>query len=219
MKIAAGIVEYADSNSLERCLRSLDLSQGGGIDSAIIIHGRYANNPIRPKPCYTDDTSKLAESFPLGTVILKRLHQPTSEIDMRNLYMKTAGDKGFDWLLVLDSDEYIAPNADWTKFREQLEYCKSLQLQHQVFDVTFEGTNAERGPRPRLFYRPLSVRYWKRHYWWVLTEQDIALKGVGDAGRTIEGIIVLQDKGQQNQEYKDAIESYKGWQQTYEGAE
>lgn len=221
MKIAAGIVEYADAKSLDRCLRSLNLGQGnGGIDTAIIIHGRFSNNPIKPIPCITDDTTRIAQSrkFPPGTVILKRLHQPTSEIEMRNLYLRAAAAKGCDWLLVIDSDEYIAPNANWRLFRQQLEFCESLGLNHQVFDIMFEGTVSERGPRPRLFHRPLSaVRYWKRHYWWILEEQHLCLKGLGDAGRIIEGIYVLQDKSMQNATYETTIKSYKAWQQEFEG--
>lgn len=136
---------------------------------------------------------------------------------MRNLYLQIAAAKGYDWLLVIDSDEYIAPNANWTKFREQLEFCSNLGLSHQVFDVMFEGTIADRGPRPRLFYRPHSVRYWKRHYWWVLQEQNICLKGIGDAGRIIEGIYILEDKSLRTNNYANMITSYKAWQQMYEG--
>lgn len=218
MKLAAGIVEYADSQSLDRCLRSLDLGQGG-IDVAIIIHGRFSNNPIQSTCCMDDDTIAVTEStvFPPNTVFLKRLHKPTSEIEMRNLYMQMAAAKGCDWLLVIDSDEYIAPNADWTRFRQQLGFVHSLGLHHQVFDVMFEGTAAQRGPHPRLFYRPLSVRYWKRHYWWVLQEQNICLKGTGDAGRIIEGIYILEDKSLRDSNYEDTITSYKAWQQEFEG--
>lgn len=221
MKIAAGIVEYADASSLDRCLRSLDLGQGGpGIDVAIIIHGRYLNNPIKSTCCISDDTIQVTESkaFPPGSVFLKRLHHATTEIEMRNLYLKMAAAKGCDWLLVIDSDEYIAPNADWTKFRQQLEFVQSLGLSHQVFDVMFEGTVAQRGPHPRLFYRPLSVRYWKRHYWWVLQEQNICLKGMGDAGRIIEGIYILEDKSLRDSRYEATITSYKAWQQEFEGS-
>lgn len=220
MKVAAGIVEYGDSKSLDRCLLSLGLGHGGGIDSAIIIHGRYPHNPIQPLPCITDDTTRVAQSkaFPKGSVLLKRLYQPTTEIEMRNMYMQMAAAHGCDWLLVIDSDEYVAPNADWKLFREQLEFVQSLQLKHQVFDVMFEGTVSERGPRPRLFYRPLSVKYWKKHYWWVLEEQMICLKGMSDSGRIIEGIYLLEDKSLRTPKYESTITSYKAWQQTNEGS-
>lgn len=222
MKIAAGIVEYADSRSLDRCLRSLNLGQGsgggGGIDSAIIIHGRYSHNPIIPMPCMTRDTTLIAQSstFPAGTVMLKRIYQPIAEIDARNLYLQFAAAQGCDWLLVIDSDEYVAPNADWSLFRKQLEFVQSLGLSHQVFDVIFEGTNAERGPRPRLFYRPRSVRYWKKHYWWVLEEKQLLLKGLSDAGRIIEGIFILEDKSLREPRYEQTITAYKAWQQENE---
>lgn len=221
MKIAAGIVEYADSRSLDRCLRSLDLGRGG-LDSAIIIHGRYSHNPMPPKPCLTKDTTLVAQSkaFPNGSIIFKRLYQQSTEIEMRNMYLDIAARKGYDWLLVIDSDEYIAPNANWELFREQLEFVQSLQLKHQIFDVMFEGTVAERGPRPRLFYlRPGSVQYWKHHYWWVLQEQNICYKGISDAGRIIEGIYMLEDKSLRDSKYAHAITSYKAWQQMYEGVE
>ena len=100
-------------------------------------------------PCITRDTTMVTQSaaFPKGSIILKRLYQPSTEIDMRNMYMQMAAAKGCDWLLVIDSDEYIAPNANWSLFREQLAFVQGLGLQHQIFDVMFEGTVAERGPR------------------------------------------------------------------------
>lgn len=219
MKIAAGICEYADPEGLYRCLASLGLDNGG-IDLAIIIHGRFNHFDIPNivKEEALADTKRIISKFPPNTVELAMASTTgASEIDNRNLYLKIAAKKGYDWLLVIDTDEYIARNADWKTFRSQLEFVMSLGLEHQIFDVQFEGNiPAYIGPRPRLFYRPKSIKYWKRHYWWVLEESMTLYKGLSDAGRIIGGIYMMHDHTIRDSKYYNAAINYKEWQQVEE---
>lgn len=224
-KLAAGIVEYADAHGLYRCLSSLGFGDHG-IDTAIVVHARFQHFNLEYSPLKIwDETLETIYKFPDEHVELitpRSIPDPVTEIDARNLYLQTAAELGCDWLLVIDTDEFIARNADWQRFREQLEFIMSLNLPHQIFDIQFEGISAiDRGPRPRLFYRPGTIKYWKRHFWWVLEEQMICLKGVGDAGRLIEGIYLMHDGTVRkwDQAYNTASYHYKDWQQQYEGLE
>jgi len=67
---------------------------------------------------------------------------------------------GCDFLLVLDSDEYIF-SADWLKFRVEC-YQKAIvrdKGEQIIYNVAFREMD-----RPRLFYNPSRVRYGKTHY-------------------------------------------------------
>jgi hypothetical protein len=218
MKIAAGIVEYGDAEGLFRCLASLGLDQENGIDLAIVVHSRFANFdlPNLTAQQALDETRNILWKFPLSKVKLM-VPAPsafiTTQIESRNLYLKTAAEEECDWLLVIDSDEFIARNADWKEFRKQLEFVMSLGLPHQIFDIQCEGMVAMyRGPRPRLFYRPATIKYWKKHFWFVREEESICYKGVGDAGRVIGGIYLMHDRTIRSAAHFNATLKYNDWQ-------
>lgn len=233
MKVAAGIVEYADTSGLFRTLASLRLDQPDTIDLAIVVHSRFEhfNLANANDKQALQDTQKIIDKFPsdriklvlppLGVGVVNTAageqedqdRVPTTQIESRNLYLKSAADEGCDWVLVIDSDEFIARNADWKEFRKQLEFVMSLELPHQIFDIQCEGMLAMyRGPRPRLFYRPATIKYWKRHFWFLLQEQNMCYKGVSDAGRIIGGIYLMHDRTVRSAEHYNATLDYNEWQ-------
>lgn len=217
MKIAAGILEYGDPDGLYRCLSSLGLDKGG-IDLAIVIHGKFDHfdiNELEQSEALTQ-TKNIISKFPSNIKLVETKN--SNEIDSRNLYLKTAYEEGCDWLLVIDSDEYIARNADFALFRSQLEFIMSLGLPHQIFDIQFEGSTPQFiGPRPRLFYRPQTIKYWKKHYWFVLEETKQLYKGLSDAGRVLGGIYMMHDHTVRTSKHYDASMRYKDWQLAEEG--
>lgn len=216
MKVAAGIVEYGDPQGLFRCLASLGLDKQEGIDLAIVIHSQFEHFNIAnlDQQKALQDTKDVISKFP-DQSRLKLVQDPTvtNQLVARNLYLQTAADEGCDWLLVLDSDEFIARNADWKEFRKQLEFVMSLDLDDQIFDIQCEGILAMyRGPRPRLFYRPRTIKYWRKHFWFVLEEKGMCLKGVGDAGRVIGGVYLMHDRTVRSFEHYNATLDYNEWQ-------
>src|SRR6266496_6817400 len=107
MKIAAGICEYGDTDGLYRCLNSLGLGNGG-IDKAIIVHGRFRDFKL-DKPDAYEQTLKIISRFPADTIdLIDAAGSIMTEIESRNVYLKRAGDLKMDWLLVIDSDEFLA---------------------------------------------------------------------------------------------------------------
>lgn len=220
MKIAAGICEYGDIEGLYRCLNSLGLDDKKGIDKVIIIHGRFANFNLRIDPDQAlKDTKKVISRFPKDRIDLVNSGEGLTEIASRNMYLKRAVELGCEWLLVIDSDEYLADKlTDWKKVRKQLQYVMDLGLDHHIFDIQLDGNiPAYHGPQGRLFYKPGSIKYWGKHYWWVIEETKRILKGQSDAARIIEGIHLLHDHTIRESKYYTASINYKEWQQKYEG--
>jgi len=208
-KIAAAICVYGDPDGLDRCLYSLAL-QKGGLDGAIIIHTRFEGFDTE----FADSLEQtLSVTKKYANVFVDSSHDILNQIKARNLYLEHAAKQGYNWVFVIDSDEYVARNADWPEFRRQLEFVDSLGLDHQVFDVKFEGPISETGPRPRLLKNPGSITYWIKHYWFVLKDKHILLKGHGDAGRMIGGIFVLHGKFIRTQEHQTASILYNKWQE------
>ncbi len=225
MKIAAGICEYGDTDGLYRCLGSLGLGNGG-IDKAIIIHGRFRDFKL-DKPNAYEETKKIISRFPEGTVELVQAPNAITEIEARNLYLEIAGGLNCDWLLVIDSDEFLAHKVtDFKEFRRQLQFVTDVQSdlpverQHQIFDIQLDGSiPAYHGPQPRLFLRPQTIKYWGKHYWWVREETKQLFKGQSDAARIIGGIHLLHDHTIRDSTYYNASIGYKEWQQEHEGEE
>jgi len=214
MKICAGICVYADAEGLHRCLSTLGLGEGG-FDGAIVIHRRFEHFEMIEERSL-EETKLVAKKFP--NVHVDHSDEPISQVDARSLYFKLAGELGYDWLMVIDSDEYVLPNADWQTFRSQLDYVRSLNLEHQIFDIEFEGSLMQRGPRPRLFKDPGTIKYYTKHFWFVLTKSNILYKGLGDSGRIITGINVYHSKIIRSLEHIRASEKYYMWQELLETA-
>lgn len=230
MKIAAGICEYGDSYGLYRCLASLALDKYNGFDMAIIIHGKFGHFDYKLEDAY-EQTQQVVSRFPKNRVHLVNANEKTegtelTELQARNMYLQEAAKLDIDWLLVIDTDEYVARKvSDFALLRDQLDYIQSLELKNQIYDIPFEGVIAAyRGPRPRWFYlRPGPIHYYKKHYWWVLEAQKdkegfcTVLKGLGDGERIITGIALLHDPTIRQPEYYTAALDYKDWQVVAEG--
>ena len=223
IKIAAGIVEWGDAEGLQRCLSSLDIGKGG-FDGAIVVHRKFDHFEL-DDPYHLENTRRVCEKVDnsdgsgKGTIWLgigDDVNHPITQVEARNIYMEKAGELGYDWLLVIDSDEYVLPGADWKEFRRQLEYVKSLKLSDQIFDVEFYGPISDSGMRPRLFLYPESVRYWVKHYWFICTAKNILYKGVSDAGRVITGIKLRHGKVLRTMEHIQASQDYYVWQDKIE---
>lgn len=214
MKICAGIVEFGDPEGLDRLLQTLGLGQGG-LDGAIVVHRKYDHFDLNEtNKTFLQDTLKVASKYP--NVFVDHSLERIEQVQARNIYMQRAGELGYDWLLVLDSDEYLLPNPDWKRFRTEIEYIDSFKAEHQIFDVMMEGSLSDRGPRPRLFKDPSTITYWKRHYWWVLNKSNRLLRGVGDAERIISGVYIRHSKIVRTPEHLHASLAYYDWQEIIE---
>ena len=202
MKIAAGICTYSEAPGLARTLESLS----GEIEFCIVVHGPYLNfAPLDPQS--STYTKAVCSKYPNTQLI--DLSTPTHETIRRQKYLDLALD--YDFLLIIDSDEYISDGADWGYFRQNCQQVIDQHAGHYIYDIMFDGPIAQSGPRPRLFYQPSKIKYDRKHYWWRLPNGRLA-DGMSDSCKLIEGIRITHDKSLRlNGDYNLAVLKYQHW--------
>lgn len=188
MIITAAICFYNAYAELERCLDSLDLGKSG-IDLAICVDGKYPN--FEGTSELSDDGSRdLVKSYP-GTILLD---VPDYEIHKRNEYLWTSWltEPKTDYILIIDSDEYINPEEkDWKLFRSNLQELQNKNPGRDIWGIDEESNSDEYvetveqllgrpyqqkkrhswdvrtyQPRPRLWHNPWTLEYFLNHYSW-----------------------------------------------------
>lgn len=199
IKIAAGINTYANPEHLERTLSTIQ-----AIDQRFVIHGRYPTYKyVDPQSLHR--TRQVCDKFANTQLVDLNAH----EIDKRNRYLELA--KDYDFLIVIDNDEYVPPQiSDWSTFRKGLFSAIFECPGAQVFDIYFGGPISESGARPRIFYKPSTIKYWEKHFWWI-TEDRRLLKGRSDSAKLIEGVVLLHDRSNKSEEYRNARKEYGQW--------
>jgi hypothetical protein len=131
----------------------------------MIVHqGRYLGYDNEGHLVEDDDEAfKIATSYDCDIVE----SPPMTEFEKRNLAPLIAKRKLVDFLLIIDSDEYIDMNeTDWEKFREK---CIEIAIDKYHGQYNIFGIKVEDGPQnyrylPRLWYRPEDVYYDATHY-------------------------------------------------------
>lgn len=203
MKIAAGIVTYADALSLARTLETV----GPQVDASIVVHVQYPG--FRPQePTHSlDDTRRVCAAFPHTKLVDQ---SPCPEVEARQTYLNEA--TNYDLLLVIDSDEYIVKTEpQYTGlFREN---CQKLIDKHDgfyIYDIIFGGDAWQSGPRPRLFKEPSKIKYYKKHYWWILPNGRL-MKGQSDSVKLIDGIKMINDNKLRDPDREMAKLYYQQW--------
>ena len=160
VKIAAGICTYSDSLGLARLLETL----APGQVYSIVIHGPYLSYDSLDPDSLTA-TNAVCKAYPNTRLI--SLPQPMSEVERRQTYLDYANN--YDFLLVLDSDEYIQDGANWPLFRKNCDKLLESGKHHYIYDIRFDAKHpANSGPKARLFREPSKIKYYKKHYWWLL---------------------------------------------------
>lgn len=123
------------------------------IDVIYLIDGRYAGRNDNPQ--YQDDmTEAIVHATPKIHYI--KMYN-VKQIEKRNKYWELAEKDGVDWVIVLDSDEYIEiknPNS----FMDLLNNLKDDYPMARCFPVA--GNNLGHFfPMPRLFTTPFDYRH------------------------------------------------------------
>jgi hypothetical protein len=205
LKIAAGIVTYADALSLSRTLETITSE----IDQSIVVHVQYPGFRLQEPSRSLDDTRKVCAAFPHTKIVDLT---PCSEIEARQTYLNEA--TNFDFLLVIDSDEYITKiePKDRGLFRQNCQKVIDDQEQEgfYIYDIMFGGDAWQSGPRPRLFKEPSKIKYYKKHYWWILPNGKL-MKGNSDSVKVIDGIEIVNDNKLRNPGREMAKLYYQQW--------
>ena len=198
IRLAAGVSSYHSAPSLSRTLLTTQ-----EIDTVFVIYGSY-----HPQYFHFDslaDTRAVCEEYPNTRLV----ELQASELEKRQRYLDLA--LNYDFLLIIDDDEFISDGADWGYFRQNCQQIIDQHEQHYIYDIMFDGPIAQSGPRPRLFYQPSKIKYDRKHYWWRLPNGRLA-DGMSDSCKLIEGIKITHDKSLRlNGDYNLAVLKYQHW--------
>lgn len=146
-KIAIGLNHYDDLHGL---LYSLEAKPGyyDKVDKIYLIDGRYSNREDLPE-YNPDEIHYVAKKYP--KIHYVQMYNKT-QVEKRNKYWELAEADGMDFLIVLDSDEYLhIHNTDSLRtLIDRPEKCFPIK-QHMEGICTMS--------RPRLFKGPFTFRH------------------------------------------------------------
>ena len=162
---AAGIVFFDDEKGLQRCISSIQAH----IDLIIAIDGKFKQFED-DHDLSVDNSRKVVEAFPNA---IYYCYPNLTEIEKRNEYLKIAGSRDIDFLLVIDSDEYAV--IDRKEFSENLfkikEYKESshgdgkMEDTPEVYGIKIYEKHFEKPDYireryiERIFYKPAKLSY------------------------------------------------------------
>lgn len=154
--------------------------------------------------------------------------EPPTEIQKRNKYLEYSNKEmnglwNLDFLIVLDSDEFIDSDSNqtnWSQFYSNLQTLKeeldSQPLQYfpyndkhchrlRFYDSKYEGVDKEVN-RPRLLYQPWKLRYRNRHYtlYTIIEEKE-----QNYSGRIVEGLKIVHNDNHRPDQYREATWLYQ----------
>jgi hypothetical protein len=229
LKLAAGIIFYNDAKGLDRLLAGI----ANKVDLAICVDGRFQSGPSGP-PLSNDGSRDIVLSY--GNTLLVDCPN-ASEYDKRSKYIEICEREKVDYLLILDTDEYVDPDYnDWDLFRKDLVYNAETKWfsKYNVFAVLIEvnspdyektdrakpytvwqvDNKREYGYYPRVWYRPEQMEYNKgTHYLFHNKDPKNKLHNqeTNAAIEIIQGVRFLHDHKHRDQNHQESRKQYQDW--------
>lgn len=206
--IAVGLCFYNDLESLKRGVPTY----ADDVDYIFAIDGRFS---LYDGPDYsTPETVEYLKSFP--NVIYDQFIG--MEHEKRQRYVELCKKHNIDYLLIIDSDEYILTNADWKTFKGNAEKANLEHPNDNFFGIDFRYSQESIKPElfspfPRLWIRPQECEYYKTHCFFknrsgVVRSSSYAPK--------VEGIRMGLGDELRTPEYLNSISRYQGKMLDYE---
>ena len=154
MKLAVGFSYYNDLESIKRSIPSFI----NGVDYIFAIDGKYEGNP-NPNDYSIDGSTEYLKTF--DKVVLDKY--VGYEYEKRQRYCNLCKEYDCDYLLIIDSDEYVV-KADWKEFRENILKLTKENENQSFFGVSYiVDINGYECAYPRLWYKPYCIEYYKAH--------------------------------------------------------
>jgi glycosyltransferase involved in cell wall biosynthesis len=204
VRFGAGISFFNDVSGLRRCLSGL-----GILDDILCIDGRYPGFRS-PSDLSTDGSREVVEEFP-NTALFDM--PASTQIQKRNKYLQLSKEYGLDFLLILDSDEYIQEGADWALFKHACEESVKLdEYQYRIYDVRYQNEMEwDLGERPRVWFKPWQMRYDVKHYRWVIKARckDRPVYEGNNGRRLLPGITIKHQRSIRTKERNKAMDNYE----------
>ena len=177
MNLAAGIIFYQDCKSLKRCLDSLPACH---VNHIFCIDGRFPD--FKGETDFsTDGSIELVRSYPHTEYV----PHPGPEEAKRNKYLELAEAQGFDWIIVIDCDEYIS-YVNWEMLKMNLDLCpKNLE----VYMTRFKAPD----PAFEIGLQRLIRVTGKLEYFGVDNLRDKVSGKLAEVGGTLDGLMLSTD--------------------------
>lgn len=168
IKVACGIVFYDDKKCLEHCLKTVDPF----VDVIIGIDGRYKGYDAKSE-LSTDGSREVFQQYKKAKVYdFPDLSEPAK----RQKYCDLTKEEDCNFLLILDSDEYIIRHySDYRKFRVSLVDQAIIKRKgvRNVFKVKMREPLNKYPPGygdmfvypPRVWYNPWEIEYTNDVHW------------------------------------------------------
>lgn len=206
MKVGVGLSFYNDVHGLSVLLASL---QDHVIEKILAIDGRYPGFHS-PDDLSTDGSRQVVKSYP-NTVLVDL---PATQIQKRNKYLQLSKEYGLDFLLILDSDEYII-DVNWSVFKHACEESVRLdEYQYRIYDVRYQNEMEwDLGERPRVWFRPWEIRYDVKHYRWVIKAKckDRPVYEGNCGRRLLPGLTIKHHRSIRPEARNKAMDNYEDW--------
>lgn len=204
MRLAAGICAYSDARGLDRLLPSIV----DHVDKCIVVHGPYLN--YKGIDAHSSAATKAVCRLHNhnGNILFIDNRLPLDQIYSRQMYMDAAYD--CDFLLVLDADEYVT--GDWALFKANLPPLTFNPF--YIYEIKFDRPAPQwfdGWPKPRLFYKPSQIKYYKKHYWWLLPTGRVHKTSASDSLQTVEGIKITMDNTYRSIQRTTVRQTYLDW--------
>ena len=203
MRFGAGISFYNDVKALERCLDSLQ-----ELDKIICVDGRYPGFRSR-SDLSNDGSTEVVRGFP-NTLLVD---YPATQIQKRNRYLQLSKDYELDFLLIMDSDEYIEEGANWPLFKHACEESVRLdEYDYRIYDVRYQNEMPwDLGERPRVWFKPWQIRYDVKQYRWIIKAKckDRPVYEGDNGRRLLPGITIKHQRSVRPEARNKAMDDYE----------
>lgn len=212
VRFAVGTSYYNDRACIPRFVKSLIADGRLQPDLLITVDGRYRGYPDADE--YSIDGS--AEVFARLKMdfwwqVQNYKMADFDERTKRQAYVNIAAREGMDFLLIMDSDEFVAyPETDWNAFRQELEMIKRYSCKdHNVYGIRCVDLHQQgyAGFRPRLWYRPGEMHYTNTHYYF--KRRDSKDTATGYIHRNVENLTIFHDHTPRSQQREELRKEYR----------
>lgn len=205
MKFGVGLSVYNDVSGLTRLLQSVAVPQ---IANILVVDGRYRGFRSRSE-LSTDGTRESCKAY--DNVVLVDL--PATQIKKRNRYLQLSKEYGLDFLIIMDSDEYIQEGANWPLFTHACEESVRLdEYQYRIYDVRYQNEMPwDLGERPRVWFKPWQIRYDVKHFRWIIKAKckDRKVYEGNNGRRLLPGITIKHQRSIRPKERNEAMDNYE----------
>lgn len=194
MKLAVGTIVFRDRVSLHRTLATCQPAH-----YVFVVDGRFDGYDYHTD-LSDDGTRELCEQF--ENVVL--IDCPADEVTKRNRYLQACREYGIDYLLIVDSDEYVI-EADWWRFYQNLG---KLTTTENILGIWCKNQDGHEGVFPRLWKNPGEMEYYRCHNVFKKISNGQLTRSTAEAPY-VEGIKLAWDASLRTREHEAKTSAYQ----------